>query len=324
MDTTECVTVVVPVYNVEKYLKESLYSVINQSYRNLDIILVDDGSTDSSGSICDSFASQDSRIRVVHKENGGLSEARNTAIQIAKGRYITFIDSDDIVSKNMIDYLWRTIKSDGSDISICNFSCFSKKLPSSCNKEEYNKPEYMSGVAGIKLMFYQIDSDVSASYKLYRTVLFDEIRYPKGLIFEDLATTYKLFLIANKVSYINVPLYYYRQREGSIRHSEFKKIDMCSLDIVQDIEKELKRSNTFNVLKKSFYARSLSVTFQVYMKDIPKNYAEYENELYKYIKYFRRIVIFDSKARKKTRIAAMLSFFGSGICRKVYNRLANA
>lgn len=321
MTATECITVVIPVYNVEQYLKESIESVISQTYRNLEIILIDDGSTDNSGSICDYFANQDCRIKVIHKENGGLSEARNTAIQIAKGKYITFVDSDDVISRNMIDYLWRAIKSNEGDISICNFSCFREDLPVFYNKEEYIEPEHLTGVAGIELMFYQIYSDVSASYKLYSTVLFSNIKYPKGLIFEDLATTYRLFLIANKVSYINIPLYYYRQRKGSIRHSRFKKIDMCSLDIVHDIEKNLKYSNTFDILKKSFYARSLSVSFQVLMKDIPKNCVEYEKELLNYIKRFRVIVIFDKKARMKTRIAAIFSFFGSGICRKIYNHM---
>lgn len=321
MDSGECITVVIPIYNVEQYLKENLESVIKQTYTNLDIILVDDGSTDNSGFICELYARQDERITVIHKANGGLSEARNSAIQIAKGEYITFVDSDDIISKKMVEFLWYAIKSCDCDISICGFSCFRNTLPHTYDSEKYKNPIYLTGISAIELMFYQIHSDVSASYKLYRTALFKDIKYPKGLIFEDLATTYKLFLKSKKVAYIDTPLYFYRQRQGSIRHSEFKLIDMCALDIIQNIQLDLINSQNFEALKKSFYARSLSIAFQVLMKEIPLDFSNYEQELFYYIKQFRASVLFDRKARSKTRIAALLSFGGSGICRKIYNHI---
>ena len=118
----DLVSIVVPVYNVEKYLKKSIESILNQTYDNLEVLLVDDGSTDSSGEICDSFIKVDSRIRVFHKENGGLSDARNFGIEHMKGQYVSFIDSDDYISKDYVWKLYSSIKNNDSEVSICSFS----------------------------------------------------------------------------------------------------------------------------------------------------------------------------------------------------------
>ena len=115
------VSIIVPVYNVEKYLERCLDSLINQTLKDIEIILVDDGSTDDSGNICDKYAKKDKRIKVIHKENGGLSDARNIGLSIANGRYLQFVDSDDFIHKQMIEILYNTIINNNADISICDF-----------------------------------------------------------------------------------------------------------------------------------------------------------------------------------------------------------
>lgn len=115
------ISIIVPVYNVEKYLKECIDSVISQTYKNLEIILVDDGSTDKSGEICDEYSKKDSRIKVIHKENGGLSDARNVALDIAKGEYIGFVDSDDYVEKDMFETLYKLAEEHNTEISSISF-----------------------------------------------------------------------------------------------------------------------------------------------------------------------------------------------------------
>ncbi|EHZ61025.1 glycosyl transferase 2 family protein [Streptococcus pneumoniae GA47210] len=123
----DLISIVVPVYNVEKYLKKSIESILNQTYQNIEILLVDDGSTDSSGKICESFSKVDPRIRVFHKENGGLSDARNFGIEQMKGQYVAFIDSDDYISKDYVWKLYSSIKNNDSEVSICSFLLVDEK-----------------------------------------------------------------------------------------------------------------------------------------------------------------------------------------------------
>ena len=127
MRQDELISVIVPVYNVEKYIDKCIKSIISQDYTNLEIWLVDDGSTDSSGEVCDKYAESDQRIIVIHKDNGGLSDARNVALDRMQGKYVLFIDSDDYIEKNYISYLYMLLKDYQSDISICNFKYVNEK-----------------------------------------------------------------------------------------------------------------------------------------------------------------------------------------------------
>ena len=211
----EKVSVIVPVYNVEKYLKRCLDSIIDQTYSNIEIILIDDGSTDNSGTICDRYTKNDKRIIVIHKENGGLSSARNAGIEIATGKYLCFIDSDDYIENDMIEYLYCGIKKYDVDIATCGFSNIYSTGRKECitiPKEDiiYSKKDALD----IHLLSGYID-DITCN-KMFKKKLYENIRYPEGYLYEDMITTYKLINKANKVALRPNSKYNYCKRNDSI------------------------------------------------------------------------------------------------------------
>lgn len=212
------VTVVIPVYNVERYLEECLASVINQTYRNIEIILINDGSTDSSGAIADKIAKKDLRLQVIHKINGGLSEARNIGIKIAKGEYITFIDSDDYIDKKFIDTLLHSAFKFDADIIQCDNTRKANLMGSGINKTIS-----ITGVEAFeKLMKYKTLSPTVWA-KLYKLSLFKNngLSFPIGRLHEDTALLYKLVYFSQQITHISFTLYYYRINNTSIMNSHY-------------------------------------------------------------------------------------------------------
>ena len=277
----ELISVIVPIYNVEKYLNKCIESIINQSYSNLEIILVDDGSKDNSGVMCDSYLLKDNRIKVIHKENGGLSDARNVGIEKAKGEYIIFIDSDDWIDKKMIETLYNIIKKDNSDISICDyFLAYSEEIQT--QKEDIEIIN-LSNIEALKKIY---DKDLGvcmivAWNKLYKRNLFkDDIRYPYGKIHEDEFTTYKLLYKAKKISYINQKMYYYRQRENSIMNKPFNK---KRLDVLEAFE------------QRSYYMKDIVKDKELYKKTL----IEYYGVIIKFYFKYKETYMSDKKTLKK-------------------------
>lgn len=214
------VTIVVPVYNVEKYLIRCVDSIINQTFREIEIILVDDGSKDNSGNICDEYKNKDNRIIVIHQENKGLSAARNAGIKIAKGKYICFIDSDDYIENDMIKYLYEGIKRNNADICCCGFSNIYEngKIERITIPEKeiiYNKEK------ALDIHLFSGYIDVVAWNKLYDISLFRNIQYPEGKLYEDMLTTYKLIDSSNKIVLLPESKYYYCKRGSSIGSQSF-------------------------------------------------------------------------------------------------------
>lgn len=214
------VSVIIPIFNVEQFVADCLDSVTSQTHDEIEIILVDDGSTDNSGKIADAYAMKDKRIRVVHKKNGGLSDARNAGLKIAKGDYIMFVDSDDYVDKEFVAIALQNIKVHGADIVCFRFTYVAAgvetKISSTNTNQDY---KWYSNIAAIKDSFSLGGAlKVNAWNKIYKRDLFIEnnITYPVGRLHEDNLTTYKLMYFANKVVYINKTLLFYRQRPGSI------------------------------------------------------------------------------------------------------------
>ena len=176
----DLISIIIPVYNVEKYINKCLESVINQTYRNLEIILVDDGSEDKSGKICEEISIKDNRIRVIHKENGGLSDARNIGLDNSNGEYIAFIDSDDFIERDMIEFLYYNINKYDADISICSNYIFDEEECIDNSTKEikvYNRLEILKEV----LLDEKIRS--YAWNKMYKRDLFYNIIFPKGRVF---------------------------------------------------------------------------------------------------------------------------------------------
>lgn len=217
----ELISTIVPVYKVEAYLTRCVDSILSQSYSNLEIILVDDGSPDSCPAICDAYVKKDPRIRVIHKPNGGLSDARNAGMDIAHGKYFTFIDSDDYVTPDYIQALYTAAKRDDADISIVGMKrVFEGDSSSEGYKEEYIDCCYDTKAAIRELLTMgQISQE--ACGKLYKAEIFHGIRFPVGELYEDLAIMYQLFLRAERVAYSSRQLYRYFIREGSIMQAPF-------------------------------------------------------------------------------------------------------
>ncbi len=209
------ISVVIPVYNVEKYLCRSIDSVVQQTYKNLEIILVDDGSTDGCPEICDEYAKKDNRIKVIHKENGGLSDARNAGIREVHGSYVGFVDSDDWIALNMYENLLDLIEKAHADIAVCGVvRVEEEKEIMQPNKRiiVLNQKEYIE-------RYFKINSQVTEYYawnKLYKVSLLSEDQYPKGLTAEDVFGTYKAILKADKIVLTNQMYYYYYYNANSI------------------------------------------------------------------------------------------------------------
>lgn len=209
----ELISVVVPIYNVKDYLKKCISSIKNQTHHNMQIILVDDGSTDGSSIFCDDFAKDDERIIVIHKNNAGLSSARNVGISNSVGEYICFIDSDDYIEEDYIESMLSYAKKNDCDI-VCGGHFFLYENGSRVIQKKYGEGIYTRDTA-LK-MLYKYELTDYAWDKLYKRELFSDITYPDNRICEDMATTYKLFYRANLVGTIENVLYNYYQRSNSI------------------------------------------------------------------------------------------------------------
>ena len=214
------ITVIVPIYHVEKYLHRCIDSIIGQTYKNLEIILADDGSGDACASICDEYARKDSRIVVIHKENGGLSDARNKGIEAAKGEYLAFVDSDDYIHRDMFKILMDTLLQTDSDVSMCSYKYVYDGEPDETDVS-FGTDHQVDIMDGHKAQnrYYSGDKKLELTVawnKLYKKGLFTQLRYPKGKIFEDEFTTYKALYKCSKICFVDLPLYYYLQRSDSI------------------------------------------------------------------------------------------------------------
>lgn len=216
------ITVVVPIYKVEAYLDECVQSILNQTYYNLEIILVDDGSPDRCGKMCDEYAEKDVRVKVIHQKNKGLSGARNSAVDIATGEYITFVDSDDYLKEDMIEVLYNEILQYDAEMVAVAFESFFEDGTRSTNPHSGEVFMYTKEEAMDCFLFNDYLTPCVCG-KLYKRSLWKEIRCPEGKLFEDQFTTYKLIDQCKKVVYDTTPRYYYRKRMGSIGHSSFSK-----------------------------------------------------------------------------------------------------
>ena len=210
----DIISVIIPSYNVEKYLDCCIESVVSQTYKNIEIILIDDGSVDNTALMCDAWSEKDSRIRVIHQNNQGLSAARNNGIKVATGKYICFVDSDDYIEADLFESCITSIKNNNSDIVVFgmnrvdeNGKVFETEIP----KTE----SVLSSYDALKLLFKGEIKDYAPN-KLFKTELFNETEFPVDRNFEDIGTIYKLFLTSDKISLLTKALYNYRKRDGSI------------------------------------------------------------------------------------------------------------
>lgn len=225
------ISIIVPIYNVEKYLKASIISLMEQTYQNIEIILVDDGSTDQSGEICDYYSRQDRRIKVIHQNNKGLAAARNRGICAATGEYIGFVDPDDWIELTMYEELLKAMQKDDADISMCDYAYeYDGVSEHNVRKKPSLKPEIFTGKDAIKRLFLNNTFFYIIVWnKLYKRTLWDGIKFPNGYMHEDEAVIHRLFGNCNKIVTVPSELYHYRQVPTSITHTNQvqRNIDFC-------------------------------------------------------------------------------------------------
>ncbi len=235
MGSSNLISIIVPVYNVERYLDNCIDSIVKQSYGNIEIILIDDGSTDSSSTICDSWTEKDKRIVVKHIPNGGVSNARNLGISVARGDYIAFVDSDDIVQPDFIEILYKNLVNTQSDLSICNFD-FSveqtlKHVNDKANLITFNRVESLGQVLLGKYFSGQ------SCNKLFKKSLLRGVSFDKTIcLYEDLLFVVEYINKCEKVVYTNLPLYTYVERKSSVCHSKMTNSKLSALVALDRIE----------------------------------------------------------------------------------------
>ncbi len=226
--TEELISVIIPVYNVKPYLQMCAETVFAQTFRNLEIIFVDDGSTDGSGELCDELARKDPRVRVIHQENGGLSDARNTGIMASTGAFLFFLDSDDAISPVTLAHLWTACIRTRADVAIGDFIRFSEeKVPT--ERRQFTTEAVDTEEAIRRLLLHQ-ECVHTAWGKLFRRKLWETMRFPKGLLNEDHAVIYDVMVNVKKAAFVKDALYYYRIRQGSIMTSRITERNLPLLD----------------------------------------------------------------------------------------------
>lgn len=224
---------IVPVYNVQEYIERCLDSLVNQTLKDIEIIVVNDGSTDKSPNICQKYAKKYKNIKYVSQKNKGLSGARNTGINIAKGEYLGFVDSDDFVEKDMFEFLYTNAKKYNSFISCCGHKTYYDDCTTKLNTKKgiekfYNKEE------ALDFLLLQEYFDIISCNKIYKKELFENIRFPEGKIYEDMQTIYKLIYLSNGLYFNSDCKYFYYKRKNSISNSEFNSGTLNIINYVNE------------------------------------------------------------------------------------------
>ena len=279
------ISVIVPVYNVGRYVEKTIKSILRQTFEDFELILVDDGSTDNSGKICDEYSEKDNRIRVIHKENEGVSSARNTGLDEALGEYIGFVDGDDCIAGDMYEMLYNDIVKNNADIAICGI-CNYFKGGRRTRQSNINGFWKFNNVEALKEVLEDRLFSVNPVNKLYKKELFDNLRYPAGRIAEDAFLTPLLMIRAKKVVYNSKPKYICIHRGDSITTSYFKKSDF---DVVDAYDKHLEIVRKFYPeLESQAMFRHLWSYMYVFDKIIMSNDLSLQDEYNKVLLIIRK------------------------------------
>lgn len=321
MSNQPLVSVIVPVYNVEKYLERCVQSIREQSYRALEIILVDDGSRDACPALCDAHMEADDRVVVIHQENQGLSAARNAGLDKARGEYVVFIDSDDYVTPFHVENLREAMEREHSDLAMCKFANVvdGEEWRRDAGTRELLHYRTTDDEGCLSDLLYQRGIDTSVSAKMFPRSLIGDMRFPVGKLYEDIMFTVPMISRAKKVAMIdNVDFLYYHRRD-SIQYQPFdrRKMDCIwqsrqMLDFVAEKYPRLQ-----NAARVRYFGAVCNILFQ-----IPQGATEFAQErtlLWNEVRKYRKAVLADKGARKKSKAAALLSFFGLGLMKRVYH-----
>ena len=313
------ISVIIPVYNVQDYLARCVDSVLVQTHQDLEIILVDDGSTDASGDICDQYAERDSRICVIHKSNGGLSDARNAALDVMRGDYVTFVDADDYVHPQFVELLLHTIEDTGAPIAVCRWQELNDGEQPKSVDTGHITTKLFSQAEAINSVFYQQELNHSACSRLFKASIFDSLRFPVGKLYEDLAVIYPILKKVDRVALISPAMYYYMHRTGSIIESMTLQRTHV-LDHLESLEAQV--ADEAPQYLPAVRSRHLSACFNM-LRLMPADDPEWQptkQRSWQYVKSIRNLCIADPHVRLKNKTAILLSYFGLDFLLKFINQ----
>ena len=318
MSVLPTITVIIPVYKVEPWLDACVESVLAQTYQSLEILLVDDGSPDRSGAMCDRWAAKDSRIRVIHKENGGLSSARNSGLDVATGEFITFLDSDDVLDPRICEHMMDCIQKSGANLSICDAAHIFPNTPPVYQLSE--DMQVMSREDAIRQMWYQHSFLPSAWAKLYHRDLFQNIRFTEGILYEDIDVMHLLFWEAQTVVYTPSALYGYNHREDSITTKPFGVRDLDILTIADKLVSFAEKENK-DLLPSALCYRVVAALRVALNAPDTQDLAKGRRKAREILKTWGKSVLKDKNIRKKTRYGLILYLYCRPMARLVYKRI---
>ena len=322
MTQKSLISIIIPVYNTEQYLSKCLDSVINQTYKNLEIIVIDDGSTDNSGKICDEYALKDNRIKVVHKQNAGVSSARNIGLDIARGEYIAFIDSDDYIELDMYESLLKISSENFSDVTCSGYYLvYKNKIYSKRILKEKNSIVEISNIKAVERGF--IDIGFYIGNKLFNKECFLNLYFPAGDLFEDISVISKVFIKAKKIVIYNRPLYYYnRTNLMSVTKQPFniKKLDYFK---ATDDILEYAKNNKHNCLIKIIKEERAYHIVGFFRQMIENNFYD-SNIINFYTKELRENILLHllSKHKLSNKLFALVTCISFNLAKKVYKMLS--
>lgn len=309
------ISVIVPVYNVEKYLERCVKSIAAQTYKDLEILLIDDGSTDKSGKMCDDFKQTDSRIKAFHKQNGGLSDARNYGIEHSAGEFISFVDSDDYIDEKMLETLHRLITENDADLAVCSaMDVFEGKEVTQVKEiKEFN----LNKVESYKYML-RGDGIPSACNKLYKRQTVGNVRFPVGKLYEDGFFTPQILKRVEKTAVTSKPMYYYFRRADSITTKPFRKGDLDVIEAYDKCVKQVKELCPEALPYAEFRYRNayFNVLDKMLMRDDCKEIPEYK-QVVKYLKKHTVQIVKDPGFGKMRKIAAVALKFSVPLYKKI-------
>ena len=280
------ISVVIPVYNAEKYLDECIQSVVNQTYKKLEIILVNDGSTDRSAQMCDEWACKDNRIKVVHKKNGGASTARNAGLKTVTGDYVGFVDSDDFIAEHMYETLLRGIQNNEERIATC-YTVRTSGKEEVCQLKKTTPARYGEQEA-LSAFFSTQEITSSVCDKLFDSKLFREIRFPEGETNEEYPILIPLFMSSHGVYHTGETMYYYRKTEGSITDSTWKTDASIVLEHLREMEEQIKKYGLKMVIP-SFRLFCANSAYAIALQ-LDKNYPRINDAAKRNFKEYIRIM----------------------------------
>lgn len=303
------ISLIIPVYNVEKYFDKCMQSVLAQTYSNFEVILVDDGSTDSSGKMCDEYAKKDGRITVYHKPNGGLSDARNYGVEHCNGDLVSFLDSDDYITEDYLEYLWGLMNKYDADMSCARHQVVrvNDKMPA-IKKNDYAVEEVLNTIQMLEKLCYE---SVSADTKLYKKQHLLQCPYPVGKFYEDLATAYKIVGQCKKIAYGSKIVGFWLKRVGSITEQKISEKQFDIFDAADEVVKYYKEH--YPQISSSAYFREISAGISFMTRLFSYNDRDQKEYFYrarKRIKKYIFPVIFDKKTPQLGKIGGLAIWLG--------------